>query len=142
MKKRIIKISGIAVVAFTLCANLQYAVFNYGLKDAKLSMAIMGQSTSSDGTGGSSGTGDETGTEAGLLQKKSQTQTPCETTKTTTVKVGIPPFEVTRTVTIKYSGKLGDCIKGGIFCTQSCDGGTAVSTSTSDSSSGSGTGTN
>jgi len=33
MKKKAFKIAGIAILTFALIANLQYALFNYGLKD-------------------------------------------------------------------------------------------------------------
>lgn len=122
MKKRILKITGISVVIFTLCANLQYALFNYGMKDGKLSMAVLAQ-TGSDGT--STGGDTETGTNTGLFQKRELTGNTCETT--TTVKLTIGFAEVTRS--IKYAGKYAKCVSGGLVCVPKCEATSAISTS-------------
>lgn len=120
--KRILKITAVVVIIFTLCANLQYALFNYGMKDGKLSMAVLAQ-TSTDGT--STGGGTETGTNTGIFQKREVTSNTCEST--TTIKITIGVAEVTRS--IKYTGTYIKCVSGGIICIPKCDATNAVSTS-------------
>lgn len=117
------KICGIAVLTLVLCANLQYALFNYGLKDGKLSMSIMAQSTNSN-TNGTNSNG--TGTDGGLLQHDVITSTSCTVTKVSTTTTGDGSY-VTAYAT--YSGTNIDCEYLGTSCTKGCGNYTSVSVS-------------
>ncbi len=57
MTKKIIRISGIAAIVFALVANLQYALFNYGLKNHSIGLAVMAQTSTSSGGGTTTGGG-------------------------------------------------------------------------------------
>ncbi|SFM59559.1 hypothetical protein SAMN05428949_0111 [Chitinophaga sp. YR627] len=58
-RRNILKFSGILAVVFALTANLQYAIYNYGIGKNNLGLAIVAQTSSS--SGGNSNT-DVTGT--------------------------------------------------------------------------------
>ena len=56
MNKKILKIGVIVVFTFALVANLQYALFNYGIKDNRASQQLFAQGAGGTTTGGG-GTG-------------------------------------------------------------------------------------
>jgi hypothetical protein len=54
MIKKTLKISGIVAVVFVLVANLQYALFNYGVSNNSLSLPTFAQTSTNGATGSSS----------------------------------------------------------------------------------------
>lgn len=122
MRKRIFKITGIVVVVIALCANLQYALFNYGLKDGKLSEAVMAQSS------GSNTNGTTTGTTTGDIWFKHDVVTNVACT-TVHEQLQVLDGRTLTTVTTFYGSTKVDCEYLGTGCTPGCGNITAISVS-------------
>jgi len=98
---RLFKFAGILTCAVALGLNIQWAVDGYGIKDGKVHVEILAQTTGGTGTGTGSGTGGGTG-----YEKIKKTSTPTGERKC----IGYELFE-------KYNVEITCPGKGDIVCT-------------------------
>lgn len=110
MKRKSVKIAGIIILIFTLVANLQYALFNYGLKNANLGQQVFAQSSGGEdiavAPGSSSGGNTSTGGSSNGGYGSTET-VGCY--QSTTIKCNSSPYIITpgESKICDFSGKYG-----------------------------------
>lgn len=96
MKKKLFKIAGVIAVVFTLVANLQYAMLDYGIGSITPGTQLIAQTSGSGGGtsgGGTSGGGTSGGGTSGGTSGDNNKV--CGLDECTIIEhVGIPPYQV------------------------------------------------
>jgi|GEM_PF-4155909 len=118
MKKKLLKITGVAVVVFALVANVQYALVNYSFGSITPGTQLIAQ-TSTSGTNGTSSNGTDGTSTDGSGGKYTCGLDDCSKSRV----IGVPPFEVTVTRNGHYQhckiSTSGSCNSGS--CDVACD---------------------